>query len=176
MRGGREGQANHIRWHYTTGARLTVILKTGMIEPATAGVIPPEKPVVWFTESDDWEPTANKMLRSEDGTIRSLSREETAHHAGGLVRIGVAQESAPHPYASLIAIARATRGTVKRLSIVAEREGSNVDLWYFSTRPVDYREWLCVDRFAGGVWVPMTGLTAVDPNGVFASIHDRREQ
>ena len=85
----------HIRWHYTIRVRLKDIRRDGQIQPATARVPPGEKPAIWFTTREDWEPLANKLKRGRDGSEKTCTREETECLGEGLYRIGVA-ERRPH--------------------------------------------------------------------------------
>jgi len=57
-------------WHYTKGVHLAKILADGFIRPATAFVDPGEKPIVWFSTDQHWEPTAapGKKAGSESMT------------------------------------------------------------------------------------------------------------
>jgi len=55
-----------IAWHYTTGKHAKGILATGRIQPLGGNLDPGESAVVWFTLSETFEPTANK-LRCRDG-------------------------------------------------------------------------------------------------------------
>lgn len=139
---------NYVRWHYTIGARLRDIHAAGVIQPATAGVQADEVPVVWFTESPVWEPTANKMWRAGPGSpLRSLDRAETARRGGGLVRIGVLPGSAPHRYRDFAKITRATAATVRNLTGSARSRGSLVRLWYFSVEPVTADAWVAIEGY-----------------------------
>ena len=141
-----------IRWHYTVGARLAAILGDRAIRPATAGVRLPEIPVVWFTESPQWEQTANKNLLEPGGGLRFLDRGETARVGGGLIRIGVSPASAPRPYRDLSKIARATAATVHHLTRVAKSKGSLVGLWYFSVVPITDDAWIAIEGYDGTGW------------------------
>lgn len=64
-------------FHYTTADRLESILAAGQINPATAGVMPPEIPAVWFSTAEKWEHTATKMMvrrsgKPERGTLAGM--------------------------------------------------------------------------------------------------------
>jgi hypothetical protein len=51
-------------WHYTMGNCLRWIIKTGALIPyggnELAPLFPGEKPAVWFSTEQFWEPTAQK--------------------------------------------------------------------------------------------------------------------
>lgn len=139
---------NEIRWHYTVGARLRDICAEGVIRPATVGVPEGEIPVVWFTESSDWEPTSNKMWQDSPGSpLRLLNRAETARLGGGLVRIGVLPASAPHSYRNFAKITKATTATERNLTRAARSKGALVGLWYFSAEPVSDNTWVAIEGY-----------------------------
>lgn len=148
---------NVIRWHYTIGERLRDIQSAGVIRPATAFVQAGEVPVVWFTESPAWEPTTSKMWRDGPGSpVRSLDRAETARRGGGLVRIGVLPESAPHRYRDFARITRTNAATVRRLTGSARSRGSVVRLWYFSVEPVTADAWVAIEGYNDATgWHPI---------------------
>ncbi|WP_038214371.1 hypothetical protein [Xenophilus azovorans] len=75
-------------WHYTTKARAVDILGDSILKPSSTGVQPPEKPVVWFSLNQRWEPTANKAI-VHNGALRTLTMTETHTVGGGLCRFGI---------------------------------------------------------------------------------------
>src|SRR5580658_7140991 len=88
------------KWHYTTGEKFKQIVADGFIRCATVNVPPNEKPIVWFSTNQEWEPTANKMVYREGKPVR-CTIEETEQRGEGLVRFGVAPETAPHDWSAL---------------------------------------------------------------------------
>ncbi|MGF6905344.1 hypothetical protein [Paraburkholderia sp. GAS348] len=80
-----------LAWHYTTGERFKRICASGILVPAGAYVLPPEKPILWFSLNQYWETTANKAVTDNTSStgIRTLSMRETAERGHGLVRFGV---------------------------------------------------------------------------------------
>lgn len=78
-------------FHYTTGLKLRAIINTGHIKPSTARIGPYEKPVVWFSASQRWEPTATKCP-----VPGKAGQRITAKLQNGLVRITVPTSCAPY--------------------------------------------------------------------------------
>ena len=78
-----------IAWHYTTGQKFEQIAETGFILPASIGVKPPERPIVWFSLNQNFELTARKGWCDVAGFVRTLSVQETREAGGGLVRLGL---------------------------------------------------------------------------------------
>lgn len=86
-------------FHYTTGECFINILADGQIKLATERITKDEKPVVWFSFNQDWEPTANKMTADITNThFKTLTKEETARRGKGLIRIEIKSELAPYTW------------------------------------------------------------------------------
>ena len=140
-----------LAWHYTIGVLLAEIESSGVIRPATEFVDKRERPVVWFTTRDTFEPTAVKMLRRPDGTLRSLSVEETERLGRGLFRIGV------DPGGLLTWNEWRKRSRVRpvmadALEKVARDQGSDVTEWLVSFKPVPAPAWEAVEVWYRGQW------------------------
>ncbi len=48
-------------YHYTIAVKIPRIYQSGGLNVSTGFVTPPEKPAVWFSTNDQWEPSAAKM-------------------------------------------------------------------------------------------------------------------
>lgn len=74
-------------WHYTTGEKFQLIKNERLLRPAYLGVLPPERPVLWFSTNPVFEPTAMKA-RLIDGKRQALTLRELYDLAHGIVRFG----------------------------------------------------------------------------------------
>ena len=118
-------------WHYTTGQKLALILRSGAILPTTAKVPPHEKPVAWFSTSDEWEPTATKVpLPGKLGQIATASAQ------GGLARITVPASAAPYRIQDLPRLAGTTPEDWLGLLLAGIELGSDPNTWRFTLEPV----------------------------------------
>lgn len=84
----RAARTDVLAWHYTTGEKFRAIVASGYLMPTGALVKPPERPVLWFSLNQQFEPTARKAA-IDAGVFRTLSVDETGRHCGGLVRFGL---------------------------------------------------------------------------------------
>src|SRR5262245_31920443 len=85
-------------WHYTTGEKIGLILKEGMIRQSP-NVCGSERPAVWFSSNPVWEVTSRKgRFDPITGQIRQLEMDEHLVYCGGLFRIAIAPETAPHDW------------------------------------------------------------------------------
>ncbi len=143
-----------IAWHYTTGQHFKRICESGILMPAATAVTPPEKPILWFSLNQYWEPTANKGWRNPDGTILTLTMQQTLERAAGLVRFGCPLR--------LLRGGEALRKEARMKSAVwkmpfdeGERQGANPCDWRGTVKP------LFIDNLAVDVmskewkWVPV---------------------
>jgi hypothetical protein len=118
-------------FHYTTGQKLDFIVRSGAILPTTAKVPPHEKPVAWFSTSDQWEPTASKF--PAPGKLGQLM---TASAQGGLARITVPASAAPHRIHDLPRLAGTTPQDWLGLLLAGLELGADPSTWRFTLEPV----------------------------------------
>ena len=70
-------------WHYTTGDYFELIFESRTLCTTDAGIAPGERPAVWFSKDQFWEPTAQKAT----ATIPAEADRATANallHSGNL--------------------------------------------------------------------------------------------
>jgi len=126
---------DRMAWHYTIGHRADSIIKDGFIRVATRFVPDGETPVVWFSQRQHWEPTANKG-GMRNGVRVGLSARETWQHGGGGWRFGIAV-SELLSYRDLKRAANIAPGTARGLERSARQMGADPALWYGSLAPVE---------------------------------------
>jgi hypothetical protein len=143
-----------IAWHYTIRQHLPSILEDAFLRPTTVGVAPPEKPILWFSRNQIWEPTANKMFRASDGSLRFGTRETTREMGGGLVRFGLPTEKLLR-WTELHREAHMPTRTRNALVKAAKRDGSNPYDWCGLLEPVSIYE-CAVEIESELIWIPTT--------------------
>jgi hypothetical protein len=82
--------------------------------------------------------------------------EYTEKNFGGLVRIGVAPETAPLNWHQLKREAHMSSRKTKGLEEAIIRQGGSVREWYGCFEPVPREKWLVVEIRDHGEWVPLT--------------------
>jgi hypothetical protein len=147
-------------WHYTAGDSFRSIFYSKVIRAATARITPGEKPIVWFSTEEWWEPTVTKGRRRPDGTIEDLGMD--ALHAAGFMlwRIGVTPETAPHTWSELKELSGMPSDVATRLAKIAKQMGGNASRWRGTFTPVQAESWKTIEFFSGSAWVTF------DPNTV----------
>jgi hypothetical protein len=147
-----------MRWHYTWGLYMELIIRDGFIKPADAYVAPPERPIAWFTTSPNWEETANKGIRDRlTGKERTLTREETEKFGRGLYRIGVSDD---YPLKRFLRISRESkqdRKLTRALLETAQEQGSNPYAdWWGTLNKVPSAHWKVIEIFTPEGWQMLT--------------------
>ena len=140
-------------WHYTTGLAIARILSDSVIRQATADVPEGERPAVWFTYRQTWEPTCNKGILDPDGIRRTLTTTETADECKGLFRIEVAPEVAPHGWPDFVALSGIDKKAARNLAVAARGDRSNPADWRVSFEPIPRSMWRRIDAWDRGAWV-----------------------
>ena len=143
-----------LAWHYTVGVWFAKIESAGVLRPATEFVEKRERPVVWFTTRDTFEPTAVKLWRRPDGTLERLSVEETERRGRGLFRIGIEPDGLS-TWDEWRKHSRVRPTVADALERVAEDQGSDVSEWLVSFRPVPARDWKAVEVWYRRRWQPI---------------------
>lgn len=142
-------------WHYTTGDRAALILSDGVIKAATAFVPDGEKPVVWFSTRQRWEPTATKGIIGPDGIRRDATLDEMIEHGGGLYRFGL-PASELIPWNQIPAATGMSRDMARALVKAACRKGADPSFWFASMEPVIVLD-LAVQWYINSEWIPIYG-------------------
>jgi len=140
-------------WYYTTGRKLAQIIERGEIEAAPVGESKKEKPTVWFSANQDWDPAANEPWRSPDGTVTRLNKDQTFVVGGGLARIGVSPEVAPHDWKAFKRLSGISPKTAKELYNSAVQAGSRPGQWFAALENVPRSKWIAVEVMEGTTWV-----------------------
>lgn len=137
-------------WHYTVRQHLSGILADKEIRPAIIGVLPGERPAVWFSSNPLWERTARKGLMDErTGKIRELNTMAENHKYGGLVRIEADTQVVPINWAEFKRVSGIGRKVARGLQAIAREVGANPDEWYCSFAPVSIFDCYQVDEWDG---------------------------
>jgi hypothetical protein len=135
-------------WHYTLPDRAAGIVADGVISLATVGVPSGEKPAIWFSARQLWEPTVNKLRELPDGRLVRLTNAEM--FALKPWRFGV-------PIARVIQwrelIRVANIGTARQLERHGRSLGADPRDWYGSLSPVSVGECV-VQVLDSGEWRP----------------------
>jgi len=137
---------NTLLWHYTTGECFENIFDDGFIRPSTAWVAEDERPIVWFSSNQEWEPTSTKTFVPHYGQAWRLSKEELRVRDSGLVRFGVTRRTAELDWTAMKRLSGMSRDTARDLKVIGRRLGSKPEWWYGTFNPVQRFEWVAIDE------------------------------
>ena len=140
------GPAADICWHYTDATQLLPLIKSKALKPNMGYIHRGERPVVWFTRSDTYEPIAYPAWLDDNGIRHVMASEkEIATRANGLLRIGVAADDpCLRPISEWTNSRRDENQNFSEEMLNAAKElGSNpVANWKVSFKPVTQKRWL----------------------------------
>ena len=136
-------------WHYTLGTTLVAIIADERIRRASARVSKSERKSVWFSTSDEWEPTATKgVMDPLTRERRNATVDEMVATGGALVRIEVSPEVARGTWARHLAYLDPRMGDA--LDAAARKMGGNPAAWRVSYRDVPISKFLRIEASTDG--------------------------
>jgi hypothetical protein len=147
-------------WHYTIGQNYRLILAHKAIKPSAAYTGTKDWPVVWFSRNQVWESSATKGLEKPDGTWQLLTLDELREVGGGLYRIGVAREAAPHNWDDFVRTSGIAAQIAADLKRAAKEKGASHKDWFASFDPVDSLQWLAVEVWENHQWISVENSKA----------------
>lgn len=145
-------------WHYTVGAKVYHIAQSGVLRPTDSHIEKNEKPILWFSLEQDWEPTVCKGAISEDGDFITLSKKETSDSCGGLARFGMRKDR--HiliPWPKVGRKARMHSEIILRLEEVGKKQGANPKLWMGALKPIRIKDVDRIQFYRDGHWAEAEG-------------------
>lgn len=142
-----EDQHARLVYHYTIGGNFKRIFASGVILPATAGVLPPERPIVWFSTNPLWENTVVKGIPVVSGGYVDMGWAELNHFGIPLIRIGVALETAPLRWRDLREQSLMKISYASGLARVAKLEFAQPGEWRGTFEPVPVEKWLTIETY-----------------------------
>ena len=137
-------------FHYTSAERLPIILKSGIIKVASAGVPKNEKPAVWLTSRTDYEPTALKtQLMGGDAEFKLKKMIEMY----GLARIKVKRTEDVITWDRFQVSSGIKPEESVRLAKIGIQAGANPEKWFACYLPISREDWLSIEIFDDGQWL-----------------------
>lgn len=149
-------ESRQLAWHYTVGVKLNSILADGLLRTTDVLIEQGERPALWFSLNQDWEPTANKLCLTPTGELMPLDRDGTERVGHGLFRFGV--DPAVTPLMTWRDFTRKrgiTSKVVEALEAVGRDQGSDPDDYLVSFVPVGRYQWVTLEVCYRGEWCPV---------------------
>lgn len=148
-------------WHYSKGFHLQVIAAHGLLMPADLYVKPPERPILWFSANEYWEPTASpgrfspgRELGQPYSREQPLSVREVAELCDGLVRFGC-RTTRLLTGEALRRKARMDRKLWDSLAAAGREQGADPTDWWGTTRPIAIGDLTVEVMSSAWVWEPV---------------------
>ena len=152
---GKKSGGPTMLWHYTVMERLQRILRDGELRPATSGKPSRVKSAVWFSSHSAWEASANRWWHDDLGerNVR-LNKDQPHVLGGGLVRIGVTPDVAPHDWKAYRRLSGISADRAKAIYDEAVSAGARPGEWFATFDAVPRTKWLAVEILENENWVP----------------------
>ena len=84
------GNAQNLAWHYTDATRLLALLHSKALKLKYSHPYCDEKPVIWLTRSNQFEPMALYPHWQTNETTKNIPPlQAIAEESNGLIRIGI---------------------------------------------------------------------------------------
>lgn len=151
----RETGKSKMIWHYTIDVSFAAIRRDGLIQPAYEYIAIGERPIVWFSKEQFWEPTVTKAPLLGDGTSEVLDMNGLFNHGILLIRIGVDPSTAPYTWSEMKELSGMPPHIARGLAFVGRRQGANPSRWRGTFEAVSSDKWKAVEFFTGLDWVPL---------------------
>lgn len=149
-------------WHYTFGHKLPLIVTDAALRPNGAKIAPSEKPVLWFSADQVFEPTAVKLVHVPGKTrLQRLSVLEL-HAMVGVFRFGIAAaDERLIPWVGLQRRARISKPGVASMLRAAVEVGAKATNWHGTMTDVALDD-LVFEAWDGSSWAPADLCQALD--------------
>ena len=116
-------------WHYSAWAKLPAIVKSCELRGSNVGA-DGEKPMLWFSANQQWEPTATKDVINNRGERVHLTFKQQADRFG-CIRFGLdADDIRLMKWKVACAYAGTPRETHRTLEKVGRKEGGDPAQWF----------------------------------------------
>ena len=142
-------------WHYAPWAHLSAIVESGALRGSNAGA-DGERPMLWFSANQQWEPTATKMAVDMQGNLAQLTFKQQSEKFG-CIRFGLpASDCRLMSWKDSCAMAGTPRETRRTLEKVGKRRGGNPSHWFAVSSEIRLNE-LHFQVWIDGQWHPAHG-------------------
>ena len=142
-----------MKYHYTTGLSLPLILADEVIRPTELHLVRGERGVAWFTTRETFEPTAIPVFAAFVKEKKFLPLPKVAVVAHGLYRFGVRDDHPQlHPWLKICRLARTPNKFRVALERVAREEGGNPYTYWGSLTPISVYECTLEESSDGISW------------------------
>lgn len=148
--------------HYTYGHHLASILRSGCLLATGVSIPPHERPSLWYSTREDFEPTALKPVRfpGEPNPVRLTMQE--LHELAGVYRFATDTERVrAKPFAQACRELGILPTDAQAMIRVGNEMGSRHEDWYATPRhqPLSLHEF---ERWTGANWEPAHLPTEVE--------------
>ena len=141
-------------WHYAPWAHLPKIVESGVLRGSNAGA-DGERPMLWFSANQQWEPTATKMIHMQGKSVQLTFNQQVEKF--GCVRFGLpGNDFRLLNWKNSCATAGTPRETRRTLEKVGKMRGGNPAHWFAVSSEIPLGD-LLFQIWIDGQWHPAPG-------------------
>lgn len=130
---------------------MPAIVQAGHLRPGSSGVSI-ERPMLWFSANQVWEPTAGKAWRGKDGRLSKAMTFREQQSTVGCVRFGLASRDLRLiEWRDACAVAGIPRDDRRRMERNGQKAGGDPSQWMAVAGAVELSD-LSFEVFGDGAW------------------------
>jgi len=135
-------------FHYAPWAYLPAMVQAGQLVPSNSGASN-EKPMLWFSANQQWEPTAGKA----SGQIAMMTFKQQLA-VGGCIRFGLpATDSRLMSWKAACTVAGTGRDERRAMERAGKKRGADPSQWFAIAESVPLDQ-LLLEVFVDNAWHP----------------------
>lgn len=140
-------------YHYTKAVNLPSIINEGKIRTTILTGVKKEKPAVWLTTSEEWEPccSSGKIDRLTNST-KTMSLDEMKEIMG-VCRIKISEKLPTVTWAKFKHVGGISEELHNNLTDFSNNKGGKTHLWNCSLRPITEEYFESIEMLMGENWV-----------------------
>lgn len=140
-------------YHYTKAVHLPSIINEGKIRTTIVTCDKNEKPAVWFTSSEEWEPCCN-VGKMDPFTKRftAISFDEMQENFG-VCRIKISEKLPTISWAKFKYAGKISDVEHYKMTEFSRKRGGKTDLWNCSLNPVNEEYFESIEMLVDNDWL-----------------------
>jgi len=144
-------------YHYTKAVHLPSIINEGKIRTTIVTGAKKEKPAVWLTTSEEWEPCCSSgKIDPINNSSKTMSLEEMKETMG-VCRIKVSEKLPTVTWAKFKYVGGITEFLHNYFTEFSDKKGGKTHLWNCSLRPITQEYFESIEMLVGNEWVAWDG-------------------
>jgi hypothetical protein len=149
-------------YHYTKAVHLPSIINEGKIRTTLLTGAKKEKPAVWLTTSEEWEPCCSSgKIDPLTNSSKTMSLDEMKEIMG-VCRIKISEKLPTVTWAKFKHIGGISEELHNELTDFSNNKGGKTNLWNCSLKPITKEYFDSIEMLMGENWVTWDGSVSIE--------------